>query len=172
MPRSAALWISSAELLLAMIFPAQKSLRSSPVAQAFEYLLDDFTQRSFNSILHPAHLFYWLPTSRNRLHAKNFAVVRDALLQSTKHCGSTPRLPSPSATQRRPWSSCPAWSRRQVPLSIGPFGGYTAHLTTSMTPTLSGRNVSSEASTSASITATLSFLSVAAREIAWAGGLP
>jgi hypothetical protein len=50
LPRSAALWISSAELLLAMIFPAQKSLRSSPVAEAFEYLLDDFTQRSFNSI--------------------------------------------------------------------------------------------------------------------------
>lgn len=56
-----------------------KSLRSSPVAEAFEYLLDDFTQRSFNSILHPAHLFYWLPTSRNRLHAKNFRIVRDAI---------------------------------------------------------------------------------------------
>jgi cytochrome P450 len=56
-----------------------KSLRSSPVAEAFEYLLDDFTQRSFNSILHPAHLFYWLPTARNRLHAKNFRIVRDAI---------------------------------------------------------------------------------------------
>ncbi len=42
-------------------------------------MLDDFTQRSFNNILHPAHLFYWLPTARNRLHAKNFAVVRDAI---------------------------------------------------------------------------------------------
>jgi cytochrome P450 len=60
-------------------FTCSKTLRSSPVAEAFEYLLDDFTQRSFNNILHPAHLFYWLPTARNRLHAKNMAVVRDAI---------------------------------------------------------------------------------------------
>lgn len=60
-------------------FSCCKTLTSSPVAEAFEYLLDDFTQRSFNNILHPAHLFYWLPTSRNRLHAKNFATVRDAI---------------------------------------------------------------------------------------------
>jgi cytochrome P450 len=60
-------------------FSCCKLLRSSPVAEAFEFLLDDFTQRSFNSVLHPAHLFYWLPTTRNRLHAKNFAVVRGAI---------------------------------------------------------------------------------------------
>jgi cytochrome P450 len=60
-------------------FSCSKSLQSSPVAEAFEHLLDDFTQRSFNNILHPAHLFYWLPTARNRLHRKNFAVVRDAI---------------------------------------------------------------------------------------------
>jgi cytochrome P450 len=60
-------------------FSCCKTLRSSLVAEAFEFLLEDFTQRSFNNILHPAHLFYWLPTSRNRLHAKNFGVVRDAI---------------------------------------------------------------------------------------------
>ena len=50
-----------------------------PVAEAFEWLLDECSKRSYETPLDPRTMFYWLPTARNAKHKKMRNVVRSTL---------------------------------------------------------------------------------------------
>jgi cytochrome P450 len=63
-----------------------KTLSGSPISRAFEFLSRDMTER-LEKPLHPLHLFYWLPTERNRKHKKAVELIQnflDSLLQKAK----------------------------------------------------------------------------------------
>ena len=52
-----------------------------PVAEAFEWLLDECSRRSYETPLDPRTMFYWFPTARNAKHQRMRTVVRSTLQQ-------------------------------------------------------------------------------------------
>jgi cytochrome P450 len=54
------------------------TLKASPIAEAFDFLLDSFKDRLL-SPMHPLNYFYFIPTTRNLRHEKEHQLIRSFL---------------------------------------------------------------------------------------------
>jgi cytochrome P450 len=57
-------------------FGCVKALQSSPIADAFEFMLDELSRRIYRDTLLPTSIFYSLPTEANLQHRKHSALLR------------------------------------------------------------------------------------------------
>ena len=60
-------------------FHCSRRLSPSAVIEAFEFLLQDYTERCFKSPLSPLSYFYWLPSESNRRFAESSRLLRDTI---------------------------------------------------------------------------------------------
>jgi cytochrome P450 len=60
-------------------FGCVKALQSSPIAEAFEFLLDELSRRIYKDTLLPTSMFYAIPTQANTLHKKHSKLLGELI---------------------------------------------------------------------------------------------